>query len=187
MTNETLEIIIGKYIDDEITNGEQYVLDAELKNNPKAKELLAQLQGMHKYSRSAVLSGIVEQGKTTEEIFEQAWQRADYESKHISKPRTRIRFASGVAVGLIIGLIIQFGLILSSRQQNNSRPQRTIAQQTNSLQNPQITNQQQLPYNNGNVIRNVDWYSFTDEDGSQWLIEGLQENIIRSAAYEEGL
>jgi hypothetical protein len=38
-----------------------------------------------------------------------------------------------------------------------------------------------------NVIRNVDWYSFTDESGDQWLVEGLRESIVRPAVYEEGL
>ena len=188
MTNEVLEILIGKYIDGEITNAEQCVLDAELKNNPQARELLEQLQDLHEHTHSAVSSEILEQGKSTEEIFEQAWQQAEYTSERIIKPAGRIRFAAGVAVGLIIGLIFHFTLAVQPQQQSNDQQQEPIVQEINIQPNPAITSAPMPPYNNNaNVIRNVDWYSFTDEDGDQWLIEGLHENIIRPAVYNEGL
>ncbi|MHC4575000.1 MAG: anti-sigma factor family protein [Planctomycetota bacterium] len=44
MKSETLEILIGKYLDGEITPAEQRVLETELKNNPHAGELLEQLR-----------------------------------------------------------------------------------------------------------------------------------------------
>lgn len=187
MTPEILELLIGKYIDGEITNGEQYVLEYELKNNPKARELLEQLQDLHKHTQTAVSSEILEPGKTTEEIFEQAWQQADVTSKRITKPAVAIRFAAGVAVGLVIGLILHFASVLPSQQPNNNQPQKTVALETNNITNPEISDLQQSSSDNRNVIRNVDWYNFTDEDGGQWLIEGLQENIIRHATYNEGL
>lgn len=188
MTNEILEILIGKYLDGEITNAEQCVLDAELKHNRQARELLEQLQDLLKRTCSVISSEILEQGKTTEEIFEQAWQQADFASKRITKPTGRIRFAAGVAVGLIIGLILHFTLAVQPQHQSNDQQQEPIAQQINTQPNPEITSPQLLPYNNNaKVIRNVDWYSFTDEDGDQWLIEGLNENIIRPAVYNDGL
>jgi hypothetical protein len=39
----------------------------------------------------------------------------------------------------------------------------------------------------GNIFRNVDWYSFTDKQGNQWLIEGLREDVVRPAAYSGDL
>ncbi len=188
MTTEILEILIGKYIDGEITNAEQYVLDAELKSNPKARELLEQLQNLHESTCPVVSSKILEPGKTTEEIFNQAWQQAEYTSKRIIKPAVKLRFAAGVAVGLIIGLILHFTSAIQPQQQSSSQQHEPIAQEINTQPNSEITSPQLLPYNsNANVIRNVDWYSFTDEDGDQWLIEGLNENIIKPAVYNEGL
>ena len=188
MTTEILEILIGKYIDSEITNAEQCVLEAELKSNSKAKELLEQLRNLHEQTSSTISSEILEPRKTTEEIFEQAWQQADLISKHVRKPVVKLRFAAGVAVGLIIGLILHFTSAIQPQQQSSSQQHEPIAQEINTQPNPEITSPQLLPYNNNaNVIRNVDWYSFTDEDGDQWLIEGLNENIIKPAVYNEGL
>jgi hypothetical protein len=33
------------------------------------------------------------------------------------------------------------------------------------------------------VMRNVDWYSFTDQTGNQWLVEGVREGAIQPAVY----
>ena len=188
MTTEILEILIGTYIDGEITNAEQCVLEVELKSNPKAKELLEQLQNLHESTCPVISSEILEPGKTTEEIFEQAWQQANLTSKYTIKPTVKLRFAAGVAVGLIIGLIFHFTSAVQSRQQSNNQQQEPIAKEINTQPNPEMASPQLLPYNNSeNVIRNVDWYRFTDEDGDQWLIEGLNENIIKPAVYNEGL
>ena len=39
----------------------------------------------------------------------------------------------------------------------------------------------------GEPERNVDWYRFTDEQGNQWMVEGLRENIVKPAVYQQGL
>ncbi len=39
----------------------------------------------------------------------------------------------------------------------------------------------------GDVVLNVDWYNFTDKQGNKWLVEGLRENMVKPAAYYEGL
>jgi len=43
MTQEMLEILIGKYLDGEITPTEQSMLEAELDSDAQAKELLRQM------------------------------------------------------------------------------------------------------------------------------------------------
>ncbi len=189
MTQEILEILIGKYLDNEITGGEQCVLDAELKNDPKARELLEQLQDLHERSRCVVAAGILEQGQAPEEIFEQAWQRQTNQStKRLIKRKTPVRFAVGVAVGLVIGLILHFVLTVIPKQQTNHEPQNILVQEPDSRTDADMTNPQLVFQNTpGNITRNVDWYSFTDRNGDRWLIEGLRENTIRPAVNNSGL
>ena len=55
MKQEMLEILIGKYLDGEITPSEQQILQKELESNPQAKELLEQLQDLHERSCEAVV------------------------------------------------------------------------------------------------------------------------------------
>ncbi len=75
MTQEMLEIMMGKYLDAEITPSEQRLLEAELDKDPQAKELLGQLQEMHERCGEAVASELLGRGGTPDDIIERAWQR----------------------------------------------------------------------------------------------------------------
>ena len=50
MTEEIFELLIGKYLDGEITPSEERLLEAELERNPKAAELAS-------FKRLAVTTG----------------------------------------------------------------------------------------------------------------------------------
>jgi anti-sigma factor RsiW len=185
MTQEMLEILIGKYLDGEITPSEQQILQTELDCNPKAKELLEQLQDLHERSCEAVASEIIERGKEAEEIFERAWQRqAANPLRRVLKMNGQLRFAAGLAAGLAIGLILHFVLPLVSTTQSPDVPAKIVAQNAgNQMDAEQQTYPQPLINPAGNSLRNVDWYSFTDKQGNQWLVEGLRENMVRPAVY----
>ena len=183
MKEDMLEIMIGKYLDGQITPSEQRVLEAELDSNFEAKELLAQLQDLHQLSCELVASEILDRGENADEIFERAWQqRRKYPSIGIIKLSGPLRFAAGIAAGLVIGLALHFTVLTRStppiiRQEPPiaQRPDNTINENRQNLPSPQ------------NVIRNVDWYTFTDENGDQWLIEGLRENTVRTASFQESI
>ena len=185
MKQETLEILIGKHLDGEITPSEQQILQKELENHPQAKELLHQLQDLHERSHQAITSEILEAGKEAGEIFGRAWQRqATNPLRRILKPDGRLRFAAGLAAGLAIGLILHFVLPLASAPQSEPIPTNVVAQNTNDkIDAEKFALPQLLMDPAGNTIRNVDWYSFTDNQGNQWLIEGLRENMVKPAAY----
>jgi len=185
MNVEMLEILIGKYLDGEITPSEQQILEAELNKDPEAEELLRQFQDLHDRSCEVVASELLGQGKTPEEIFTLAYQRQSKNPFHsIIKYRGIIRFAAGVAAGFIIGLTLHF-VLPAATIQNSSVPREVFARNTNNQESPsQETSPQQLTGQTGDVVRNVDWYNFTDEQGNQWLIEGLRENIVRPAVYD---
>jgi len=186
MNQEMLEILIGKYLDGEITPSEQQILEAELNKDPRAEELLRQFQDLHERSSEVVASELLGQGKTPDEILARAYQR---QSKNpflrIAKYRGTIRFATGVAAGLIIGLALHFVLPAASRTQNMPVSPNPVARNTD---NRDIPGRQGLPPRPtgqvGDVVRNVDLYNFTDENGNQWLVEGLRENIVRPAVYD---
>lgn len=180
---QTLEILIGKYLDGEITTAEKDLLDAALEENSQARELLEQLQQLNQNSRQVVTSEILESGKQADEIFEKAWQQARHSKHRVVKIGGFLRFAAGVAAGLIIGLTLHFTILAYSTPQSSPMSPDSVkvadVQSPSELIFPAETEE--------NVIRNVDWYSFTDRNGDQWLVEGLRESIVRPAVYEEGL
>jgi hypothetical protein len=159
------------------------LLDAALEEDSQARELLEQLQQLNQNSRQVVASEILESGKQADEIFEQAWQQSKHSKGRIIKIGGFLRFASGVAAGLIIGLTLHFTILADSTPQNNlMSPDSIKVADVQSPSEPIFPSEIEE-----NVFRNVDWYSFTDESGDQWLIEGLRESIVRPAVYEEGL
>ena len=189
MTQETLEILIGKYLDGEITPSEKQILQTELDSDPHAKELLEQLQALNERSCEVVTTQIIGRGKEAEEIFEQAWQRqAANPLRRILKMDGRLRFAAGLAAGLVIGLLMHFIMPFSSTPKSPEVLANILAQSTDNQPISEQFNYPQAPMDStGDSQRNVDWYSFTDKQGNQWLIEGLREDTVMPAAYYGGL
>ena len=185
MNQEMLEILIGKYLDSEITPSEQRLLEAELDRDPQAKELLRRLQDLHESSSAVMASELAGEERAAEDIFEKAWQQRSKRSfRFILKRGGQFRFAAGVAAGLLIGLALHFVLpSISEPQDHPVSPDAFVQNADNQTdeENPDLPKLITEPSNN--VFRNVDWYSFTDKEGNQWLIEGLREDIVRPAAY----
>ena len=183
ITQQTLEILIGKYLDGEITPSEQDLLDAALEEDSQARELLEQLQQLNQNTRQVLASEVLESGNQADEIFEQAWHQTKHSSRRLIKIGGFLRFAAGMAAGLIIGLTLHFTILADSTPQNGlMSPDPIKIADIQSLSRLVFPSEKEE-----NVIRNVDWYSFTDESGDQWLVEGLRESIVKPAVYEEGL
>ena len=189
MTDEMLEILIGKYLDGEMTPSERNILEAALEGDSEARELFERLQDLHQSGRQVVASEICRRGKAAEEIFEQAWrQQTNRSARRVMKVGGHLRFAAGLAAGLVIGYAVHFAPLMRSTPQSSQTPPSGIARELDNLTDVHRPALLMLPSDGaGNVIRNVDWYSFTDEAGDQWLIEGFRESIVRPAVYHGGL
>jgi anti-sigma factor RsiW len=189
MTQEILEMLIGKYIDGEITSSERQMLEAAMESDPKAKELLEQLQDLHQQSREAISSEVLDKGRAADEIFEQAWQhRTKNPLLRIIRIGGLLRFAAGLAAGLVIGMTLHFALPNRPMPKNDVVQEKIIAQDTTSQAG--VKNESMRTFQSSRtprVSRNVDWYSYTDKNGNQWLVEGLSENIATPVAYRPGL
>ena len=96
----------------------------------------------------------------------------------------KLRFAAGLAAGLVIGLMLHFAAPFVSTPQSPDVPTNMLAQNAgNQMDAGQLTFPQPLMDSTDKPLRNVDWYSFTDNQGNQWLVEGLRENMVRPAVY----
>ena len=188
MTQEMLEMLIGKRLDGEITPTEQSMLEAELDKDAQAKELLGQLEDLHKRSSETVASEIVGRGKMPEEVFEQAWRRSKRPSPVGLKIGGWVRFAAGLAAGLVMGFALHFVLPAFSTQPGDPAAPNAIVRNRGNKAGAEGQPLPGFPIDTaGDAVVNVDWYSFTDKQGNQWLVEGLRENVIRPAVYEGDL
>ena len=184
--DDRLEILIGKFLDGELSPAEQRWLDEELERNEEARELLEQLQTISECGREVVTSGVIEQGRGPDEILERTWQRHKGTLwRRIVRADGHLRFVVGIAAGFLMGLILHFALTWGS-----PAPEPRVAVDFNSPGRDYIDRglggapgSSRTPP----VMRNVDWYTFTDQTGNQWLVEGVREGSVLPAAYHGDL
>ena len=179
VTEDMLEILIGKYIDGEITPSEQGMLDGAMEKDAKVRELLEQLAELHEAGAEAVSSQVVDKGKSAEEIIDLAWR-----GRRRGRPKIFsggiLRFAAGLAAGLLIGFALHLVVSGGSHGRSDQIEPRTVASDT--VDKRGIEGIAPSPAG-GDTVRNVDYYGFTDQDGGRWLVEGLRENMVRPAVY----
>jgi hypothetical protein len=187
MNDDKLELLIGKLLDGEISSAEKRCLDNELQCNEQARELLAQLQVLNECSRQAVACDILGKGDHPQEVFERAWRsNRGGRWRRIIRADGPWRFAAGLAAGFLLGVLLHFALTwgdsadpVSTTQPVADRNLTVGGQfdgQIRGVQPPTVP-----------VMRNVDWYTFTDQTGNQWLVEGVREGAVMPVAYHGDL
>ena len=188
MTEEMFEILVGKYLDGEITPSEQRILESHLNENPQSEALLRQLYDLHEQCGELIGSELIGRGQKPQDVFEQAWQKSRKKSLHkIINIGGYFRFLGGVAAGLIIGLSIYFVLPERSSTMPSEPPINVATDNVdNDIESVRPDNPQLNPQIRNNIT-NVDWYTFTDKQGNQWLLEGYRQNIVQPAIYRKGL
>ncbi len=108
MTEQMLEILIGKFLDAEITPAEQQMLDDALEDDQQAQELFNQLKDLHNINRQAVTTNILEKGKSSDDIFEDAWQaRTKNPFARITRHSETFRIAAAISIGFLVGIFAQ--------------------------------------------------------------------------------
>lgn len=186
--DDRLEMLIGRFLDGEISSAEQKVLDDELQRNPEAGELLEQMRLLTECGRQAVASEVIGSGMAPDEVIglcrkrqrKGAWPGLVWSDR-------RLRFALGLAAGFILGLLLHLALVWGGPEatgRNEQYPNRWVISQ-GGADDDAVDGLSRAPYQP--VMRNVDWYGFTDAAGNEWLVQGVREGAIRPASYSEDL
>ncbi|MBN2129766.1 MAG: hypothetical protein JW741_09730 [Sedimentisphaerales bacterium] len=187
-SDEKLELLIGEFLDGEISPGERRLLDQELQGNSEAQELLEQLRTLRRCSREAVPAA-VRSAVPAEDIIGRAWQQSKRSSwRRIIRADGHLRFVAGLAAGLVLGLLLHVVLVWESGPPAGTGGRPPVAagasgEPVRSTRSPRLTGRDPAQ----RVTRELDWYVVTDGTGNQWLIEGVREGMVRPAAYHGGL
>jgi len=188
MNREIMEILIGKYIDSEITPAEQRLLDKELQVNQEARQTLHQYKQLHDQVRAAMNSEINEHGKSCREIFDKAWEQRTVRRRRLIKGwGGLVRFTAGMAAGLALGLSGYFLLPKTLNNETVVKPTELVAENTPPKPPAEVKPIIHRKATRPRVLRNVDWYNFTDDAGDQWWVQGVRENAVSPAVYHGDL
>lgn len=180
--HDTLEILISRRLDDEITPIEDQLLEETLAADPAAMTLFEQLGRLHRAGRCGMEQQL-RQGQPAQTIVRAALRsRSGASTLATLRSWCCSRFTTGLAAGVLIAVTLQ--MALSRQPVDTTEPFASTGVETHAA--PQT-----LPVTrvNGNsrVQRNIDWYRFTDEEGNLWVVEGLREDKVRPAVYDEDL
>ena len=175
MDNDRLEILMGKFFDSEIEPSEQRLLDTQLAQDAQSRRLFEEFKALHTLAQ-AQITPLADAGRTFETVFATAWKKSRRGQNRIVKaPAGLGRFVSGMAAGLLLAVLVQVSMrpvspqdttLADSSQQAAARPSgpdRILTRNTADASSP--------------VIKNVDYYYYTDENGQRWMIEGFRENM----------
>jgi anti-sigma factor RsiW len=183
MNPEMLDILIGKYLDSEITPAEQALLDRQLGRDPQARSLLDQFQSLDDLARRAVNDRIENSGEPFEAIFNRAFQRYQPGRWRFGWVR-KLRLPAALAAGFLLGL---FSVLLYT----SGRPAQELPAPTRIQ--PEVAAADPTPVHSPAGVdqtpqapqrqRQTDLYTFTDRGGTQWLIESHRDSDIQLAGY----
>ena len=163
MSEDLLEILIGKHIDGEITPAEQRLLDAHFQDEPEAQALFERLVALHtqlEQMTAEETAGF----NSAEVIVDRAMGRRLSPIRRLAELRRRFPFAAGLAAGLLIGL----ALFLAGQRTGLGSAQLAAGPGVAKAPAPRTSNVPGLQRD----TRNIEWVSFTDEAGGEWLVGG---------------
>jgi anti-sigma factor RsiW len=185
LTEDKLEILIGKYLDGQATPIEQHLMEKEMNQNPRAKEMCEHWGALNAWGRELVVDKIVGQGAGPEEIFEQAWRRSrGMFWLRLARSRRHMRFAVGVAAGFLLGVVLHYTLVWTNGATGGTDSPRIVARDSSvqpgggqKVLSPEVLAASQ------SESRNVNSYTFVDSAGNRYWLQGVQEKKVRPAAY----
>ena len=185
MDNDRLEILMGKFVDGEIEPSEQRLLETQLAADPQSRRLFEEFKTLHALAQTDV-TPLAESGRSFEAVFASAWKKSLRGQHRIRKaPIGVIRFVSGMAAGLVLTVLVQVSMRPVAVVET-AGPADSIPQAATLTNGPDRILTRAAGNNSTPVIKDVDYYYYTDENGQRWLIEGFRENIkTQLASYQD--
>lgn len=188
-----MEILIGKFIDSEITPAEQKLLDTELQNNPDAQILLRQWQQLHEQTEQVLAAEVLENGQSPQDIFRRAVTVHDRNRwKRRLRPTRWLPISGSVAAGLLAGIGL-FSL-MTNKPFSQDIPNETNRNNETVRVDPANTRKPEPADSPAGTKlvelipdRPLEYYIYTDPDGSHYVVETPVEETVNLARYYEDL
>jgi len=191
MNPELTELLIGKFLDSEITPAEKRLLDEELKQNPQARQLLQELQQLHQQAQQVFMREIAEQGRPAEQIIRQALQKQPLSRRRRIRLSPWLHLAANVAAGFVLGFGVYHFFAHANTPETIPAPQAPQSPVVQANPAPKEIHRvaedlRPRSLSPGKTGR-VDYYLYPDPSGSEWLIEAYPDTGVETASYHGDL
>lgn len=190
LTEDKLEILIGKCLDGQATPMERHLFEKEINQNPQARAMYERWQMLNEWGRGLVVDTLTEQGACPEDVFEQAWRRSrGVLWFRLARSKQHMRFAVGVAAGFLLGVLLHFVWMNGATNQTDSP--RIVAKTPDVAPagNQKVVNDSVIAAAQTERQNTPYYYGFTDAAGRRYLYQqsvqqqGRQPGKGQLAAY----
>ncbi|MBP8303970.1 MAG: hypothetical protein KBE04_07575 [Phycisphaerae bacterium] len=182
-----LEVLINRYLDGEISAREMEDLRARLDSDGQAKGLFEEMQALHRSCQEAIHTYVLQPCRPVEDMIAEAWQGHNRGRVWAGRVRRAVfsPFARGLAAGLLVGLSLHLALSYLGSGPVKPADRRVVSSPIPATARFSAAAVAE-DLSQGDLLPQVDYYTFTDSQGIQWLIEGLSEHRIRTVADQRG-
>ena len=190
MNDDMTEILIGKYLDSEITPAEQRLLEAELAQNPQARQLFEDFQALQRQTAQALSQQLNAPGHDAATILDRALK--SYPATKTAREQTWARRIGALAATLLLALGLYLLVAQTPTTSIPETPEPLVAENGTAELSPSRETTA-LAQGQPPTIRQdddemlVDWYSYTDETGRRWLWEGYRDRGVETVGYHGDL
>lgn len=176
--DSTLELLINKSLDGEISPTEQHELNERLERDALARALFDEMRSLHNQCHRAVTQGILEVGETPETILQAARRRAAVAPPEPGRFTRFLKsqFASGLAAGLLLATLLMTWF--DPGQGPRSAPISSNFTQGDAQDVLRPEPPTSIRVGTG-MQRRQDVYFYTDEYGRIWRIDGEREDSVQ--------
>lgn len=177
-----IEKLINLYLDDQLSPQQQQPLQQAMQDDPQVARTVEQLKRTDGRIKQAVASMSDEADDSFEMIYAQSKDSLVIEPK-LSRRLSPLRFVTGLAAGLVIGLAVQF-MMTSAPEVSPvlpSQPRADAGLLVEAAPKPVLTTWDR-PQATEPDIHEVDLYYFEDQQGRQWLVEGIRHEMVQQTS-----
>lgn len=178
-----IEKLINLDLDNQLSVPQKQQLQEAMDNDPEIARTVQQLR----QADAAIKQALSASTQESDDSFETVWTQARDSRAVKSQTRwpQRLRFVTGLAAGLVIGLAVHW------MNSDHGTPAVIAPQPSSEIANADLqpstgSNRLLEPYtdatNQQPSIHNVDLYYFKDQQGRQWLVEGIRHEMIQQAS-----
>lgn len=193
MNEEMRDILISKFIDSEITPAEQRLLDEELASNPESRQLLNDLQQIDDQAGQLIQDTLQLSTASPESHFQKACQKIPPSQSDRRRIGWRITtWAASLAACLAIAWTVWIMMADQKTPPANSEPTNPVVAQLDEpgiqpAVEPRFKPRWIRDITPNHRAYDIDWYTYTDQSGSEYLVEMYRDKNVTTASHNEGL
>lgn len=181
MKLNNIEKTINLYLDGQLTPVQREEMEKLIESDRDVRVLFEQLRQTDAMIKSAAAAFDESREDSFEAIYSQA--RDSVAARHTSlRWSSVLRFGAGIAAGLLIAAGLFYLYTASSQSMTPEWKQIAQGDQQDDLISDDVHRASACQKEVRPLVHDVDLYYYKDDNGNEWLIEGIRHEVVKQAS-----